>query len=49
MKEPNQGPHKPKSAFEKFVSMIARVPKADADQVARDEKRERDEREKRSA
>jgi hypothetical protein len=39
---------KPPSPFEKFVSQIARVPKSEADEVARTEKDQSD-REKRPA
>jgi hypothetical protein len=45
----NEKADKKPTPFERFVAMIARVPKSEADEVARDEKRERDEREKRSA
>jgi hypothetical protein len=34
-------PKRPLSAFEKFVSMIARVPKSEADAVEAEEKRKR--------
>lgn len=49
MADTDTAPKKPQSAFEKFVSMIARVPKAEADEIVRKERVDAEKRDKRGA